>query len=205
MAKPSKLPRWADQDIVDPTSSVNNVVEPSEAKKDLGHGPLGEFPPRQYQNWFMRLVYLWIKWFDEQNTNVIVLSGTFGCKITTSYVTVEQTFTIRWRKTNDIVSIYFPQVSGTSNSNDLSVHPDEASSFPTEILPNVLAPAGQISAPLSVIVDNSGIQLGSIAISNTPTTKWNLSIGTPLNSGGFTPSGTKGFNPGTVTYSVDNG
>lgn len=63
MAKPTKFPEWAVNDVVDPTSEQNNVVEPSGAKKLLGWD-FKEFPPRQYFNWLSRLINNWIVWFD---------------------------------------------------------------------------------------------------------------------------------------------
>lgn len=75
--RPTEFPEYARNDVVDPTSGVNNVVEPSEAKKDLGHGPSSEFPPRQYMNWLHRLTYKWLKYFDEGTPqNTVELSGT---------------------------------------------------------------------------------------------------------------------------------
>jgi hypothetical protein len=57
MAKPTQLPRWA--------TGVSAVIapEPTEGKKDLGW-TVGEKPPRQYQNWWMRRVYEWCLYLD---------------------------------------------------------------------------------------------------------------------------------------------
>lgn len=66
MAKPTKLPRWAD------AANPADVVEPTEAKK--GQGWLDtESPPHSYFNWWWSLVYTWIAWFKarfEDVTNV---------------------------------------------------------------------------------------------------------------------------------------
>lgn len=68
--KPSSLPFWAakadgtDVDIVDPVSGVNNVVEPSNAQKELGW-IRNQFPPRQFFNWLARLTFKWIKFLDD--------------------------------------------------------------------------------------------------------------------------------------------
>ena len=64
MAKPSKIPEWAINDVVNPTSGQNNVVEPSGAIKNLGWD-FKEKPPRQYFNWLQRYNYLWCKWVDD--------------------------------------------------------------------------------------------------------------------------------------------
>lgn len=63
MPAPTKFPDWAVNDVVNPTSTENNVVEPSGAKKLLGWD-FKEFPPRQYFNWLARLTNDWIQWFD---------------------------------------------------------------------------------------------------------------------------------------------
>jgi len=63
MAKPTTLPQWADNDIVNPTSGQNNVVVPGATYKTEGWG-FDEIPPRQYDNWFKRWAYRWIEWLD---------------------------------------------------------------------------------------------------------------------------------------------
>jgi len=63
MAKPTTLPQWADNDIVNPTSGQNNVVVPGATYKTEGWG-FDEIPPRQYDNWFKRWTYRWINWLD---------------------------------------------------------------------------------------------------------------------------------------------
>lgn len=73
--KPTTVPEYARNDVVDPDSGVNNVVEPSEAKKDLGHGPQGEYPPRQYQNWFMRWVGRWLSLVNSRHAQFFVATG----------------------------------------------------------------------------------------------------------------------------------
>ncbi len=57
-------PRWATNDVVDPTSSLNNVIEPAEGKKDIGWNYL-EKPARQYFNWLGRQTNQWIDYLDD--------------------------------------------------------------------------------------------------------------------------------------------
>jgi len=57
MAKPTKLPRWAD------AAPAGAIVEPNEGKKDVGWKN-GERPPSQFFNWWMSLVYQWTSWLD---------------------------------------------------------------------------------------------------------------------------------------------
>jgi hypothetical protein len=63
MPKPTELPRWADVG--------GDIVEPLEAKKDIGWVD-GEQPPAEYFNWLLNLLYLWTFYLDtfedEQHT-----------------------------------------------------------------------------------------------------------------------------------------
>jgi hypothetical protein len=76
MAKPTKYPDWSvntdgtDNDVVDPTSGQNNVVEPDAGKKLTGW-IYTEKPPRQYFNWLGRLTTQWIRWFDDYIASTI--------------------------------------------------------------------------------------------------------------------------------------
>lgn len=66
--RPDKYPRWADQDVVDGTTGNNNVIEPSEAKKNQGWDYL-EPPSRNWWNWLHRKIYEWIAYFDDPALN----------------------------------------------------------------------------------------------------------------------------------------
>jgi hypothetical protein len=57
-AKPSKLPRWADNPPVAPPTTI---TEPSEVEKDVGYQP--GVPRRTHTNWFFNLVYQWAAFF----------------------------------------------------------------------------------------------------------------------------------------------
>ena len=70
MAKPDKYPEWAREDEVDPVSTQPNVAEPPEEKKDSGW-EREDLPPRQWLNWLQRLAGQWIKWLDEQVTDLL--------------------------------------------------------------------------------------------------------------------------------------
>jgi len=63
-SKPTDVPEFARNDVVDPTTGQNNVVEPPESKKDSGWSYL-EKPPRNWFNWLHRLTYLWIDYFNQ--------------------------------------------------------------------------------------------------------------------------------------------
>lgn len=62
--KHTTLPRWATNDVVDPTSLLNNVIEPAEGKKDIGWNYV-EKPARQYFNWMARQTNQWLEYIDE--------------------------------------------------------------------------------------------------------------------------------------------
>lgn len=63
--KHTKKPRWATNDVVNGTSGQNNVIEPSEAKKDLGWDYL-EKGARNFFNWLWRQTHQWIDYFDDE-------------------------------------------------------------------------------------------------------------------------------------------
>lgn len=196
MARPDKYPEWASQDVVDPTSGVNNVVEPSEDKKDLGHGPLGEFPPRQYQNWFMRLVYRWIVWIDSE----LHVSGTYEAKVSSTDFDAEYKFNIVWYKNGDIVTILFPFLSRDSDNTQLRISPSSPSTWPAE-----LVPAESHFVPFFVRDNTTDLRVGQINIQTTDSSVWIL--GKPaddgdLGAGGFTSSNNKGWPAQSITYST---
>lgn len=58
-------PRWASNDAIDPITLLNNVIEPSEGKKDSGWN-YQEKPARNYFNWLGRQTHDWIDYFDDE-------------------------------------------------------------------------------------------------------------------------------------------
>jgi hypothetical protein len=77
VSKPTVLPQWAENDVVDPVSGQNNVLEPPTEKQDEGWDRL-EFPPRQWFNWLGRYTYRWLQWLNQQEeqSRVVDNSGT---------------------------------------------------------------------------------------------------------------------------------
>lgn len=69
MAKPTDDAPWAtDANYpagAEPEAGTPTKVEPSAGKQALGHRP-AEFPPAQYLNWWMNLMWLWIAWLRDQ-------------------------------------------------------------------------------------------------------------------------------------------
>lgn len=61
--RPEKMPRWATEDRFSEITNNNNVVEPTESKKNVGWDPF-EPPARNYFNWLGRLTYQWIEYLD---------------------------------------------------------------------------------------------------------------------------------------------
>lgn len=56
--RPQDFPRWAELDKTDPESGQQNVIEPTESRKDYGWD-YQELPPRQFLNWLGRTSYKW--------------------------------------------------------------------------------------------------------------------------------------------------
>lgn len=75
VTKPTTLPKWAENDVTDPISGQNNVLEPPDDKKDEGWDRL-EFPPRNWFNWLGRYTYRWIQWFKQQEELTRTNDGT---------------------------------------------------------------------------------------------------------------------------------
>lgn len=208
LPRPSKFPEYARNDVVDPTSGVNNVVEPGESKKDLGHGPLGEFPPRQYMNWIHRLTTEWLKWLDEQVTDVLpVSSGTYQAKVETVDFDAQYIFEIKWQKQGDVVSIAFPAFlkpsNGTSGRIRIKPHGDSGN-FPAAILP--ISKKEQFFRCFK----DSGAEIrvpGTIEIQSGATADWDLAVcdtSAELKDDNFTAVNSKGWEAQTITYSLTN-
>lgn len=66
MAKPAIVPRFASSDLLDPTTSENNVQEPSSQAKDYGWIPAFIEPFRGWMNWLHRYYYLWLNYIDTE-------------------------------------------------------------------------------------------------------------------------------------------
>jgi hypothetical protein len=62
--QPTGLPRFASEDVANGPLGGNNVIEPSEAKKDSGWN-YSERPAREWLNWFQRKTYQWILWLKD--------------------------------------------------------------------------------------------------------------------------------------------
>ena len=79
MPKPTELPRWADG----PSAQVSPA--PTEGKKSSGW-VVGEKPPCQYQNWWMRLVYQWCAYLNNLTNEALTWAArhTFATGITVS-------------------------------------------------------------------------------------------------------------------------
>ena len=86
MPAPSKYPRWATNDVQNPTSGEWNVVEPAEAKKDLGWD-FKEYPPRQWFNWLARITNEWIEWFDSLLNQAVKTTSDVGFNSVTAATT----------------------------------------------------------------------------------------------------------------------
>jgi len=116
IVKPTKFPEWANNDVVNPTTSQNNVVEPAQAIKDLGWD-YNEKPPRQYFNWLGRLTNAWMEWFDQQETKVegIVDIGSYDDYPNHGLAAASNPFTVvRKFSGNAIIQVHFKFVSNVS-------------------------------------------------------------------------------------------
>ncbi len=98
--RPDEKPRWATVPTVNGTTGKNNVIEPTEGKKNLGWD-YKEKPARNFLNWLHNKTYEWIDYFDtrpfvlKENTvpdmNVIIGAGSFRVRGLTLTELTEQT------------------------------------------------------------------------------------------------------------------
>jgi len=74
VSKPSTLPKWAENDVVDSISGENNVIEPPAEKQNSGWARL-EYPPRNWFNWLGRYTYRWLDWLKQQEEQAVITDG----------------------------------------------------------------------------------------------------------------------------------
>ena len=72
--KPTTLPMWAEDDVLDPISGQYNVVEPPTEKKTNGWS-LGEQPARNFYNWLGRFTYRWLAYLKQQEEQKVVTNA----------------------------------------------------------------------------------------------------------------------------------
>ncbi len=68
--RPDKYPDWAINDVIDPISGQNNVIEPPQVKKDNGWG-YRDKGARNWFNWLSRYTCNWIKYLDAPVTYTV--------------------------------------------------------------------------------------------------------------------------------------
>lgn len=73
--RPTVLPEWAVQDIVDPVSMQNNVLTPPPEMQQYGW-TRKQFPPRNWFNWLARYTYQWLAYLSQQDQQAVVTDGT---------------------------------------------------------------------------------------------------------------------------------
>lgn len=61
--KPSEFPDWATDPQTSPISGQPNFTTPPAEKQQFGWN-YREIPPRQWFNWWMRMVGLWVRWLS---------------------------------------------------------------------------------------------------------------------------------------------
>lgn len=71
--KPTVVPLWAMDNVVDPLTGIPNVQTPPIEKQN--NGWILQFPPRQWFNWLARYTAEWILWLKQQEEQNIVTNG----------------------------------------------------------------------------------------------------------------------------------
>jgi|SRR5690606_5109282 len=115
--KPTTLPMWAENDVLDPISGQNNVLEPP-TEKQLSGWARAEFPPRQWFNWLGRLSYRWLDWLKQQEEQAVVTNGSGALLFPTDNALITFTAVDKTTPTNYLFAIGF---KGTGSNPVLSV------------------------------------------------------------------------------------
>jgi hypothetical protein len=219
MAQPATFPEWADSDLLDPTSGVNNVTTPPAGIQANGWNPAGVFPLRQHDNWFKRWVSRWLKWTrDELAPQVNYLRYlTIVEAETTSFDFSEgaipfDIYCIRNILTIDgipqtganldeLVTLTFPEITGTSIATILRLQPRNHATGGE--WPSWFIHAFQQAKSPFLWIDDGNIKPGSIEMPANATARLICRIIDSSNnlvfSTGFTASGSKGFQSQTIT------
>jgi hypothetical protein len=73
--KPSVLPAWAVNDVVDPSTGQPNVVTPPTVNQNSGW-LAKDFVPNSWWNWLARYTYQWLNYLSYKDSNSVVSDGT---------------------------------------------------------------------------------------------------------------------------------
>ena len=124
-----------------------------------------------------------------------VSSGTCSVKVTTDDLTVEQTGTLKWARSGNIIALKLPYLQGTSNSAGFRIRAVDVAGFPTAIIP----PTDYANCSITQVKNNGGFSWGlvRIPISRTDPIQCYFEA-----SGLFTNSGTKGITDFDISYSL---
>lgn len=112
-----------------------------------------------------------------------VTSGTFACSLKTTDVTVLQTGTAHWTKIKDVVTVTFPALTGTSNSNFLHIY------FGNALVANNIEPIGDITTFPAISIND-----GNPSFDNYFRFNKSVSHNYLTSDNSYTSSGVKGYN-----------
>jgi len=154
------LGNWHTNNMHNLTSATNGLVIYDTAQSNLSTGQIPNILKSGYDGTF---------------------TGTLtGC-------TTSPTVTLRYNKTGNTVTLYIPNLTGTSNTTQCTITG----------LPSHLYPARQ-QTNMSRVMDNTVTQLGVTLVD----TGGDIVLNVGANADPFTASGTKGSQVNTITYSL---
>lgn len=139
-------------------------------------------------------------------TNKLLLSGSVGCRLMTSDVTVEQIGVLTWQRNGRQVIIRLPNLDWFSNSTTLRLFPLSGGSFPNEIM---LSAADYTRVPISSVTDRpyqgtSGEYAGNVRIPIYTQAFFDFGCLRTNTFDFLNTGGTKGISAGFITYFVDH-
>ena len=139
---PAGLPEFATNDVVDPLSGENNVVEPGASQKSFGWFPFRKKPERNIMNWLHRLTYVQLHywaitfynlidgamfWLSTSVTQLDLLLpisvGESTLTITGGLTGGDQDYIVKWKKYADKIELILPEFTNSSASvNDIYLY-----------------------------------------------------------------------------------
>lgn len=143
-------------------------------------------PSHQEFNEFFKEFTKWTKWTD----SILNQLADTAIRIQTSDVTVQQNGTAKIVKSNSLVSIMIPAMSGTSNSTELYLV-TPSGYWPFSISSDIFVPCSAIN--------NGGLVPALVQIMSNGLLFYTISSGFFGNTN-FTNSGTKGFLAQTISF-----
>ena len=149
LTRPTTLPTWAVQDVVDPVSHQNNVETPPDSSQQFGWA-FQQYPPRNWFNWLGRWTSNWLAYLKQNDPK----SRTFNTFTTTNNSDSDgPVITIPQSGLRPIVLIFVNNTASGENDNWFAgmATTNSTSSFNVNIISNNKITVGQIDKDTGIL------------------------------------------------------